>query len=584
MNRFIRKKIALIAKITIITPIVIVVIAVLFFFCMKWVMRYIAVNATVEVGNTFSASDFILEEGHTVQFADEFAARFVQDGIAKINHIGKYSVGLVVDGKDYNITLTVQDTIPPKASPRMVIMHKEDLLTAEQCVTDIKDRTDVSCTFKTKPDLTKVGVVNEIVVLTDEAGNDTEIPVTIKIVDERNFRMDQYTIEAGGTIPSELLIFNQVGKYVTDISAINTSLIGTYPLELEVEGVIHSIKLIIEDTIAPTATIEPIMTYFGSAFPPAKDFVSEIVDEGPVTISYETKPDQIVNEQTMVRIVLTDQAGNRTVYNSRCYVLSDDEAPKFVSFPKELDVKVNSKIIWRALVSAEDNSGKVELSLDAKGADLNKTGTYTIYFIAKDPAGNETRQEAKLTVHKELITREMMDEVCAEITDKIIKEGMTTQEKLYAVYKYVSTKIRYTSDGDHDDVLKEAYLGLTSRKSGDCFTFCAASKELLSYLGYESQIVKRKEDFVKESGNHFWLLVNCGTEEEPLWYHHDSCPHSGSFKREIYMMTDAQLIAYTNYLAKNTSRKHYYTFDTSLHPASATEIVVDLEIDEKYFE
>jgi len=99
-------------------------------------------------------------------------------------------------------------------------------------------------------------------------------------------------------------------------------------------------------------------------------------------------------------------------------------------------------------------------------------------------------------------------------------------------------------------------------------------------------MVKRREDLAKLSGsNHFWLLVNFGTEEEPLWYHYDATPIRKPFNRVTYMMTDAQLIAYTNYRADSSPQKlYYYTFDTSLHPASATRIVEDMNLDAKYFE
>lgn len=561
-------------------------ITVFFCACGKKIPAYIATSATMEAGNTFSASDFVLEEGHTAEFAAGFATQYVKDGVAQINQIGKHSVELMIDGESYQINLTVQDTVAPKASARMITLCQGDSLTAEQCVTDIKDQTKVTCNFQTEPDLTKTGLTDAIVVLTDEAGNSTEIPVAITVLGANDFLADTYTIEAGESIPAvdELIVFNRTGKYITDISVINTSLAGNYALEVDIEGAVYSTELIIKDTVAPTATVNPIIAYYGAAFPLADRFVSEITDEGPVTVSYETNPGLTVTEQTTVRILLTDQGGNRTVYESRCDVASDDEAPKFVSFPETLDADVDTAIIWRVAVTAEDNSGTVDLSLDTTDIDLTKPGRYTAFFVAKDPAGNETRQEVELSIHDNSVTKEMMDQVCAEILGQIITDDMTTQEKIYAVYKYVVTKIKYTSEGVHDDVRREAYLGLTTRKNGDCFTFCAASKELLSYLGFESEIVRRRLDLVPERGNHFWLLVNCGTKEEPLLYHHDASPHSKPFNQETYMMTDAQMKAYTNYRAANSKKKDYYTFDTSLHPASATEIVVDLGIDAKYFE
>lgn len=562
------------------------VVAIALCACSKTIPSYIATSATVEAGSTFTAEDFVLEGGHTAKFADDFAARFAQDGYAKINQIGTHTIALVVDGESYSVSLTVQDTVAPKASARMVTVCQGDLLQAKDCVTNIEDQTTVSCSFEVEPNLTQLGVVNEIVILTDEAGNCTKIPVAIAVIRADTFLADSYTIEAGDSIPAaeSLVAINQTGTYVTDVSVINTSLVGSYTLELEIEGAIHTTNLIIKDTIAPTAVVAPITVYYGAKFPPADSFVTAITDKGPVTVSYDIDPGAIVIDQTVVRIVLTDQSGNRTYYNTQCSIEHDNEAPKFISFPEKIDADVGSTIIWRSLVSAEDNSGIVELSLDTSAVNLEKPGTYTAFLVAEDPAENETKQEVKIVLHDNSVTKEMMDQVCEEIISEIITDDMTTQEKLYEIYKYVVNNIKYTSDSPHDDIRREAYLSLTSRPKGDCFAFCAAAHELIAYLGYETQIVRRDVSLVEEYGNHFWVLVNCGTEEAPLWYHHDASPHSKPYDLETYMMTDAQLKAYTNYRASTSSKKHYYSFDASLHPASATEIVVDLGIDSRYFQ
>lgn len=555
--------------------------------CGKSVPSYLVPSAAVEAGSSFSAGDFLLESGHTAEFDSDFSSLYVKDGIAKINQLGEYTVGLTVDGTPYSISLTVQDTVPPVASARVVTVSRGDSLTAEHCVTNIKDQTAVSCSFRTEPDLTQTGSVNAVVVLTDEAGNHTEVPVSITVLDDSKSLQDSYTIEAGEPIPAaeELIALNKTGKYITDVSVINTSLIGCHTLELEVEGTVYSTLLIIEDTVAPTATVLPVTAYYGAAFPSAGSFVSNIIDQGPVTVSYETDPGANVTKPVQVRIVLTDQAGNRTVYDSECSVAVDEEAPAFLSYPNQLDADINNPIIWRAMVEAADNSGTVDVSLDTTGIPLEKPGTYTAYFVAKDSVGNETRQEVKLVLHDNSVSKEMMDQLCSVIVDEIITEDMNTQEILYTVAEYVCDAILYTGEGAHDDVRREAYLGLGGRRNGDCFTFMAASHELLTYLGYEVQIVRRSAEYVPESGNHFWLLVNCGTEEEPLWYHHDSSPHSKPFNQKTYMMTDAQARAYTNNRNDNASKKHYYSFDTSLHPASATEILVEWDdIDSKYYE
>lgn len=554
--------------------------------CSGSLPNYIASSATVEAGSTFQATDFIRSGNHTASFTGDFADRFVQNGYAKVNQIGQYLVDLIVDGESYRINLTVKDTVAPKATGRTVTVRQGDSLLAKHCVTAIDDQTNVTCAFKSEPNLSRIGTINQVVVLTDDAGNSTEIPVSICIISPDKKLTDRYTIEAGSAFPSAdaLTAYGCTGKYVTDVSTINTNLVGSYALQLEIDGAIHTATIQVQDTVAPTAVVTPATIYYGAKFPAASTFVSSVVDAGPVTASYATDPGTTVTNQTMLRIVLTDQSGNTAYYTTPCTIVHDNTAPQILAYPTAIDADIGASIIFRASVTAQDDSGIVELSLDTTGANLNKAGTYTIYIVATDPAGNETRRETKLIMHDNSVTKEMMDAVCEQILSQIITENMTTQQKLYAIYKYVVTNIKYISDSPHDDLRREAYLSLTSRKQGDCFAFCAASYELITYLGYETQIVRRDISLSKQYGNHFWVFVNCGTEENPQWYHHDASPHSKPYDLETYMMTDAQAKAYTNYRSSTSAKKHYYTFDTSLHPASATKIVVDLPIDSRYFE
>ena len=557
-------------------------------FSLLYVPKYIATSATIEAGSSFSASDFLLEKGHTAEFSSDFASEHVKDGVAQVNKVGKYTMGLVVDGKEYKIKLNVQDTTAPKGTARIVVLCQGDSLTAEQCISNIKDASNVTCTFKNEPDLSKIGEVQETVVLTDETGNSSEIPVKITVIGADEFVAKQYTIEAGESFPTidEIIAMNRTGEFVTDVSAINTTLIGTHKIQVKIDEKVYSTKLIVEDTIAPTGTVTSALTIYGAAFPAAEKFITDIVDAGPVTVTYVTDPGSTVKDQTSVQIALTDQAGNRTTYTCECTVVTDNEAPTFVTYPEKLEIVLSETILWKAQVTADDNYGTVDLSLDTSNVNLKKPGTYTAHFVATDLAGNTTKQPVTLIIHEFVVTQNIMDAVCENISSKIIKDGMSAKEKLYAIYRYVNTNVRYTNEGDQENFLEIAYNGLAGTKSGDCYTFCAAAQALIEYNGFDTQVVRRRLDLVAESGsNHVWLLVNTGTEENPAYYHFDATPFKAPFNRLTYMMTDAQLAAYTKYRAASSPQKlHFYTFDTSLHPASATEIMVDLRIDSKYFD
>ncbi len=553
--------------------------------CGESTPEYIASPATVEVGKSFTPEDFILSGEHTAQFGDSFA-KYVKDGVAVIDKVGKVTVPLIVDGKTYKVKLTVKDSVAPKGTDAMAVVGIGGSIKAEKCVTNIVDKSKVTCAFKQKPDLSQPGTVNAVVILTDGSKNRTEVPVTITVLPEGKYLADRYTIEAGSEIPSadDLAVGDKPAKYLTDVSAIYTALVGEYPLELEIDGATHTTTLVIRDTVAPTGVVSNTTIYYGGRFPAANTFVSGIVDQGPVTVSFAENPGDRVTNQTSVRIVLTDQGGNRTTYTVPCTIINDNEAPKITVFPKEIVADIGTAISWRALVEATDDSGIVELTLDTSAVKMNKPGTYTAVLLANDPADNITRQEIKIVLHDNSVTQEMLNEVCKGIVDKIIKDGMTTKQQLYAVYQYVKGNIIYNGASPHDDLRREAYLSLTTRPSGDCFAFCAASNALLNYLGYETQIVRRDIALASVSGNHFWVLVNCGTKEDPQWYHHDACPRRQPYRQPTYMATDAQLRAMTKYIVAMGGKKNYFTFDTSLHPASATKIMVDLGIDSSYYD
>ena len=70
---------------------------------------------------------------------------------------------------------------------------------------------------------------------------------------------------------------------------------------------------------------------------------------------------------------------------------------------------------------------------------------------------------------------------------------------------------------DKSDWKTGAYTGLTAGR-GDCFTYYAVSRALLTALGIDNLAVER----VGGETRHFWNLVNCGDG----WYHFDACPRS----------------------------------------------------------
>ena len=131
---------------------------------------------------------------------------------------------------------------------------------------------------------------------------------------------------------------------------------------------------------------------------------------------------------------------------------------------------------------------------------------------------------------------EMMDELCSKIIAKVIKDGMSKQEQVLAIAQYVHDNIRYT-DARETDLRKDAYLGLTTRKNGNCYTYYSACVELLSRLGFETMMVCRSEEAVEIVGSHHvWAYVNMGDALYPQWYHCDASAKPRAFERNTFLI------------------------------------------------
>ena len=266
--------------------------------------------------------------------------------------------------------------------------------------------------------------------------------------------------------------------------------------------------------------------------------------------------------------------------------MSDTKAPEILKAPDALEVDTGATIIWRASVEATDDSGKVELDLDTTGADLDTPGVYTVEIVARDDAGNETRRKVKLTVHDGSITESMLFDVIKKIEkDLLITSKMNAEEKVYSVFRYVYDNMKYSNTSAHIDWKQEAYVTLNGGFTGDCFTYCATSYAILKYLGFDVHIVERAESAkIEGTGTHFWVLVNIGSEAEPKWYHFDATPQRSPYNLATYLMTDAQLEAYTKWRNDTYKLENYYTYDVEKFPEVSKWQMVSLEIPAKYFD
>ena len=369
-------------------------------------------------------------------------------------------------------------------------------------------------------------------------------------------------IEAGEPMPTARdFLKNPNSKreisLLTDLSEITTNHVSETEVIALVNGKERRSKLIIVDTVAPTAEASPVNVSAGMEVMPY-DLVKNAVDATALTFEFETPPDVTTLGVKDTTVVVTDEGGNQIRVTTQVVVVNDTEAP-VISGVAPLQVMAGESVDYLANVTVSDDiDHSVELRVDTSGVDLNKAGAYQIVYRAVDQAGNAAEVGTVLIVDQ--MTDDYVDP--AEIyqyADKALAEtirgDMTPAQKAYAIYGYVRSHLWYTSPYHGESWTASALMGFRD-KGGDAYVFSAMSRALLTRAGIDNITVDRKNE---DDDPHQWNLVNCGTG----WYHFDATARSDG--TEIFMWTDAQLDAYS------AEHSNSHVRDTELYPATPEE-------------
>ena len=123
----------------------------------------------------------------------------------------------------------------------------------------------------------------------------------------------ELTVEAGRTgIEADLFLKKDKGdhaQFVTDVSAIDLSAIGEYPVTISYGGKNYDCTLIVKDTIAPEAQVRNLAIYSHET-PEPEEFIVSIKDATAVTVQYEKRTDLSKDGSHLLKLILTDEGGN----------------------------------------------------------------------------------------------------------------------------------------------------------------------------------------------------------------------------------------------------------------------------------
>ena len=492
-----------------------------------------------EAGTEVKASDFMKNGDKDAVFAKG-------SDVIDTGEPGEYHVKVKSGLFTHSCTLIVEDTRAPQAQPVQVRLPVGNSCGPESFVSDIQDATEVTVTFGEQPDFSQKGTQPVQIVLTDRGNNRTVINTELYL----SIVADDVTVEAGQGAPGldRFVAAGETGEFVTDLSQIDYTKIGDYPVELFVNGESYTSVMHVEDTIPPVVEVQDIEDF---AFVPkrAEDFACRIEDVTEVTASFKKEPDLSLTGTQEVELIFTDAGNNSVEKKARLTLKEDTEAP-VIHGAVDLVIYAGDSVSYKKDITVTDNATDgITLDVDTSKVNTREEGVYPVTYVASDAAGNSSSVTVNLTVKARLYDIDEVNALGDSVLAKIINENMTGLEKVEAIYTYIMGHISYINDSDKGDWVQAAYEGLMNRK-GDCYVYASTAKLLLTRAGITNMDIEK----IPSDTLHYWNLVDLGEG----WYHFDTTPRKDHPR--IFMWDDRQMMEYSE------SHDKSHNYDHSLYP------------------
>jgi LAS superfamily LD-carboxypeptidase LdcB len=157
----------------------------------------------------------------------------------------------------------------------------------------------------------------------------------------------------------------------------------------------------------------------------------KVIAHGKI-ITKKAKIDTTKVGEQVIKVKVQDYFKKEKDYTYKLNVY-DKESP-VITYTKEHTTDYGKKIDLLKDVKAVDNSNEIiEVSIEGK-YDINKSGTYSLYYVAKDSTGNETKEPFTLKVKEKKV---------------VSKPSTTTQETKKEDTTFTTSKgfKGYTKDG-----------------------------------------------------------------------------------------------------------------------------------------
>lgn len=451
----------------------------------------------VEAGTAqITANDFRKEDrGAEASFLSSLTAVDLVD----LKNPGLYPVRIQYRHRTYDCTVKVQDTTAPQGTIQNVSIYSDQSVKPEDFVTEIVDVTDVTVSWKAEPDLSAEGQTDVTIVLTDAAGNVTEYQAELTVLVDR--------------VPPEISGVKELFTYL-----------GTEPDYLSGVSASDDMDGEVEVTVDAAAV--------------------DLTAVGTYEITYTA----------------ADSRGNAAAVTGTVTV-TDDAVPPVIRGIRDITVYLGSTVSYRTgVLATDDQDDSPKLQIDSSRVNLGEIGTYTVIYTAQDKTGNVTTQEVTVTVVEKpesFVEEEVINAKADELLGKILKEGMTDEEKVRAIYNHLRWTYGYVSHSDKTDWLQGAWVMMDEGR-GDCFNYFALTKLMLERCGIPNIDVRKVPNSERDS-DHYWSLVS--VDGGKTYYHLDTTPRYGDGDN-FCLVTDAFLDAYSD------ANRGSHNRDKALYPAT----------------
>jgi hypothetical protein len=249
-----------------------------------------------------------VEYGDPVTAKDFTAREAVLEADTERLTLGWHFLNLSIGGVPTPVLVHVRDTVAPTAEPVDRIVPLGSDPGPDTFLKNIRDEGTVRVSFEEKPDFGAEWSDTIGIVLEDEGGNRTVVPVRTSV----RATVETLTVEAGSGIPAAKRFIIE-GVNAVQITPVEPDMLhhtGTYPIVFMTDGGIESTSMLtVVDTAAPYAEPTLLLLEPGTTAMPG-DFVQNASDETDLSYSFVIAPDDANREVQTVVVRVTDEGGN----------------------------------------------------------------------------------------------------------------------------------------------------------------------------------------------------------------------------------------------------------------------------------